>query len=200
MNFFKSRSLFSESHWCWSLSGKNELDAFKRFLPVRPGGDFSTDAKKALFLFRALRCWELGEATEVLNFTTKIAPEGVAVELENGDYQTAIPVTKGKGNKRKDLQLDGHPESDMVNIMKEVAHSMRSGSGTTEEPSFVKRSRLVEHRKACTESLMRLFSQKKSFQESGLDKDDPDGVTVIEAEIESCKDRLRHFKNGEQLM
>jgi hypothetical protein len=43
--------------------------------------DASHKAQKALVLFRALRCGEPDEDTEALNFTTKIAPEGVRIEL-----------------------------------------------------------------------------------------------------------------------
>jgi hypothetical protein len=62
--FFRNRSLFSECHHRWSVSGKMDPEAFYSFLSVRPGGGSSTDSQKALVLIRALRCGESDEDTD----------------------------------------------------------------------------------------------------------------------------------------
>lgn len=156
--------------------------------------------KEGFGSLRSVAVREAGEDTEVLNFTTKIAPAGVSVELGHGDSQSPTPVTKGKGKKRKDPQIGDHPDSDLVIIMKDVAHYIKYGSGTKEEPRALNCSRLGAHGQACKERIMRLLSQTKSLWEWGLNKESPDVVTVIEAEIKSCKDTMRHFKNEEQIM
>lgn len=92
-----------------------------------------------------------------------MALAGFLVELGHGESQSATPVTKDKGRKRKKPQHDENPDSELANFMKYVANSMRSGSGTTEEPRSLKRSRLGENRKACIESLMNLLAQNKSI-------------------------------------
>jgi hypothetical protein len=80
LNFFRVRSLFSESHRRWSLSGQMDPEAFPKVFTARPGGRTSNDGRKAMILFRALRCGEPGEDTEALNFTNKIAQEGARIE------------------------------------------------------------------------------------------------------------------------
>jgi hypothetical protein len=56
----------------------------------------------------------------------------------------------------------------------------------------VKRSHLGAHQKAETESLVKTLSQKRELRESGLSQEDTKIMNQSEAEIKSCKNRLRH--------
>jgi hypothetical protein len=198
--FFRIRALFSECHRRWSLSGQMDPDAFPNFLPVRSGGGASHDGQKALVLFRALRCGEPDEDTEALNFTTKIAPEGVRIELGSKESpDTPTPTLSARPKKRKH-EKGIHSQSDdgnLLEVMNKVAESMTAGSSADNGYSE-KRSRLGAHRKAETESLMKLLSQKRELRESGLSEEDTEIMNELEVEIKSCKNRLRHFRKEEE--
>lgn len=88
-----------------------------------------------------------------------------------------------KFSKRRDAEMGGENDSELFTIMKYVAQTMKFGSGPMGEPSSSKRSSLGDHRKAATEILMGLLTQRKTLKESGLDSEDPDFVGVIDAEI-----------------
>jgi hypothetical protein len=200
LNFFRVRSLFSECHRRWSLSGQMDPEAFPNFLPARPGGRPSNDGQKAMILFRALRCGEPGEDTEVLNFTNKIAPEGARIELgANESPDKPISTLSARPRKRKadkgERGLD--EEEGLLDVMNKVAESMPAGSSAANDYSM-KRSRLGEQRKAETESLMKLLSQKRDLRETGLSAEDPEIMEELEVEIKCCKDRLRHFRKEEE--
>lgn len=90
------RSLFSQCHRRWSISGQNDPDGFINFLPVRARGEIGTESKNALALLRAPLCGEVEDDTDILNFTTKIAPSGVSVELGHGDTESSPPISRGK--------------------------------------------------------------------------------------------------------
>jgi hypothetical protein len=81
--------------------------------------------------------------------------------------------------------------------MNKVAESMTAGSSAANDYSM-KRSRLGEQRKAETESLMKLLSQKRDLRETGLSAEDPEIMEELEVEIKCCKDRLRHFRKEEE--
>jgi hypothetical protein len=79
--FFKSRGLFTKSYGKWSLSGQNDPERFADFLPRGPRStEISTEGKRALLLFVALKCGTSEEDTDALNFTKKLAPDGVGFD------------------------------------------------------------------------------------------------------------------------
>jgi hypothetical protein len=133
-------------------------------------------------LFRALRCGEPDEDTEVLNFTTKIAAEGVRIELgtnDSLDITSSTPDTRPR--KRKSTGNDGSlcDEESILGVMNKVAESMTAG-GSPELDYCTKRSRFGEHRKAETDRLMRLLSQKRELRESGLLSEDLEVMEELE--------------------
>jgi hypothetical protein len=200
LNFFRIRSLFSECHRRWSLSGQMDPDAFPNFLPARPGGGLSNDGHKAFLLFRALRCGEPGEDTEALNFTTKIAPEGARIELgarESPDKPTSSLSTRPRKRKADQKGRGTGEEERLLDVMNKVAESITAGSSAGNDYS-TKRSRLGEQRKAETQGLVNLLSQKRELRESGLSAEDPEIMEELEVEIKCCKERLRHFRKEEE--
>jgi hypothetical protein len=82
-------------------------------------------------------------------------------------------------------------------VMHKVAESMTAGGSASNDYSE-KRSRLGVHRKAETEGLMKLLSQKRELRESGLSEEDPEIMNELEVEIKCCKNRLRHFRKEEE--
>jgi hypothetical protein len=57
---------------------------------------------------------------------------------------------------------------------------------------------LGEQRKNETEILVKLLSQNRELQESGLLEEDQEIMDELELEIKCCKDRLRHFRKEEE--
>ena len=194
------RALFSECHRRCSVSGQMDPESFASFLPVRPGGGDTLDGQKAHVLFRALRCGEPDEDKEALNFTTKIAAEGVRIELGSTDSPDTPASTLSskprKRNYKKGLR-SASDEEGILQVMQKVAesrkHEEKSVRGTSE-----KRSRIGEHRKAETESLMKLLSQKRELRESGLLSEDPDIMEELDVEIKCCRSRLHYFRKEEE--
>jgi hypothetical protein len=100
--FFRVRALFSECHCHWSVSGQMDPESFASFLPVRPGGGDTPDGQKVHVLFRALRCGESDEDKQALNFSTKIAAEGVRIEqVSNDSPDTPASTLSSNPRKRK---------------------------------------------------------------------------------------------------
>jgi hypothetical protein len=125
-------------------------------------------------LFRALRCGEQDEDTEALNFTTKIAPEGVRIELgSEASTDTPAPIVSASPSKRKNERgiRSQSEDGSLLEVMNKVAESMTAGS-SAENGYSEKRSRLGAHRKAETDRLMMLISQKRELRESGLSEED----------------------------
>jgi hypothetical protein len=198
--FFRVRALFFECHRRWSVSGQMDPDAFSSLLPIHPGGGSSTDGQKALILFRALRCGEPDEDTEALNFTTKIAPEGARIELgskESADTPKSTLISRPRKRKQEHEGPSHSTEESLLDVMHKVAESMTAGGSASNDYSE-KRSRLGVHRKAETEGLMKLLSQKRELRESGLSEEDPEIMNELEVEIKCCKNRLRHFRKEEE--
>lgn len=131
----------------------------------------SNDARKALVLFKVLRCGEPEEDTEVFNFTCKIAPVGVSVELGHGNSPQLSPVSK-HGKRKATDRLENDDDSDIVSLMKEVVEvqrdSMSSGTVIREDQKCAKRSWIGEQRHKETAALMKLLSQRREVRKSGL--------------------------------
>lgn len=211
IQFFRSRALFSECYRRWSVSGQNDPDAFTNFLPGSPGGTLSADGKKALILFRVLRCGESDEDTEVFNFTSKIAPRGVGVELGHKEAHDVDNLSGSAGDRRtnkkegkRKTRGDEGKDDDILSVLREAVsvqrESLSVGSATDNEGYSTKRFRVGERRQAETTSLMKLVAQRRELRETGLDKEDPDILDFLNAEIESSKKRLSHFQNEEKNM
>ncbi len=192
--------MFSECHLRWSLSGQNDPDAFLEFLHIRAGRSMGVEAKKALILFRTLRCGERGEDTDLLNFTTKAAPDDVAVELGYGLRK--LTPNRPMSSKQKSSLSDGANSSEdaLIGIMSQVADTVTAKSSGHIEDISCKRSRLGEQRKMEGEGLVLLLSHKKTLRDSGLAFEDPEILEELDIEIKSCKNRLRHFRREEDLI
>jgi hypothetical protein len=143
-------------------------ESFVSFLPVRPGGGDTPDGQKVHVLFRALRCGESDEDKEALNFTTKIAAEGVRIELCSKDSPDT-PASTLSSNPRKRTYEKGvrsaSDEEGILQVMHKVAESM-AHEGNHVRGTSEKRSRPGEHRKAETENLMKLLSQKREHRKA----------------------------------
>ena len=81
----------------------------------------------------------------------------------------------------------------MQKVAESMTHEEKSVRGTSE-----KRSRIGEHRKAETESLMKLLSHKRELRESGLLSEDPDIMEELDLEIKCCRSRLHYFRKEEE--
>jgi hypothetical protein len=106
-------------------------------------------------------------------------------------------IARPKKRKAEERDRGMGEEEDLLKVMNKVAESMTAGSSAENNYSTM-RSRLGEQRKAETESLMKLLSQKREIRESGLSAEDPDILDEVEIEIKCCKDRLRHFRKEEE--
>jgi hypothetical protein len=140
------RALYSECHRRWSVSGQIDPELFASFLPVRPGGGDTPDGQKVHVVFRALRCGELNEGKEALNFTTKIAAEGFRIELGSKDSpDTPASTLSSNAIKRKyekGVRSLSYEEV-ILQVMHKVAESM-AHEGNPVPGTSEKRSRLGE--------------------------------------------------------
>jgi hypothetical protein len=83
----------------------------------------------------------------------------------------------------------------MHKVAELIAHEGNPVRGTSEE-----RSRLGEHRKAETENLMKLLSQKRELRESGHLREDPEIMEELEVEIKWFRSQLHYFRKEEEDM
>jgi hypothetical protein len=137
---------------------------------------------------------------ESFNFVTKIAPEDVRIELGSKEsLDTPMQTLSARYRKRKHEQgiRDQSDDGSLLEVMNKVAESMTVGSSADNGYSE-KRSGLGAHRKAETERLVKLFSQKRELRESGTSEGDTEIMSVLEVEIKSCKNRLCHFRKEEE--
>jgi hypothetical protein len=87
--FFKSRGVFTKVYQKWSLSGQNDPERFESFLPRGPrSSEISAEGKRALILFIAMKCGTPDEDVDALDFTKKLAPDGIGFDdLDRGSSQ-----------------------------------------------------------------------------------------------------------------
>jgi hypothetical protein len=153
-------------------------------------------------LFRALRCVESDEDKEALNFTTKITAEGVCIELGSKDspdtQASTLSSNLGKSKYEKGVR-SASDEEGILQVMNKVAESMAHEGNPGRETSE-KRSRLGERRKAETENLMKLLSQKRELRESILLSEDPEIMEELDVEIKCCRSRLHYFRKEEEYL
>jgi hypothetical protein len=79
--------------------------------------------------------------------------------------------------------------------MNKEVESMTAGSSADNGYSE-KRSHLGAHRKAETESLMKLLSQRRELRESGLSEEDTESMNELEVEIKELQESTAPLSKG----
>ena len=102
--FFSVRTIFTRAFHNWTRSGQNSPEGhnFSDFVPRAPSSTaISSIGRFCLILFYAMKWGTENEDTEVLNFTSKLAPLGLGYD-DGADETTHTP---GGGDSRKRKQI-----------------------------------------------------------------------------------------------
>ncbi len=146
--FFAVRALFTKAYARWTVSGQNnpEVGAFQNFVAPAPNSTtMSLQGKFTCIMFHALGCGTKEEDTEVLNFTCKLAPEGVGYDDDDEDCMRG-GRTRAKRKAQDALLAESERRSKSIEAMVATISSMANSLSSNEGASAGSKSKA-----ACSE-------------------------------------------------
>ncbi len=168
--FNKNKAVFTKAYRNWTVSGQNNTDNITDFVTSRrSNGTPNEEGKRALMTFFALRCGTPEADVDPLDFTIKLAPEGVAYDDDDAEHCTTDePRRGGSARKRKKMEdaeaallKDGN--SILKDGMSAVVQSLTARAPVYDD-STAKKAKDVA---ALTKELSDLYSLLESAQSSG---------------------------------
>lgn len=166
--FNKNKAIFTNMYKNWTASGSNDTDFIGDFVSLRrSSGEPNEEARRALITFFALLCGTPDADTDLLDFTLKTAPGGVAYNDDDDSVDVHSRLCGSARKRKRQEEAETAALVEVNSILKEgmstVVHSLSSRMATYDASKAEKAKDVA----SLTKELVSLYDLLDSAKRTG---------------------------------